>query len=123
MLGIRQVLEMAADQLMQAERPVPAGGAASANDSWKFYKRVIFCLVDPSGARIEAVVERSGDESHAAFQATSYAIDGHTKSGHTWVVLNKKRLVTEAQNDPRTCKEVVEPVRCARSRDHSHDDS
>ena len=106
-LSVRQVLEMAAEHLMQAERPVSTGGATSGNDSWKFYKRVIFCLVDPSGARIEAVVERSGDESHAAFQATSYVIHEHTNSGHAWVVLDKKRLVTDAQNDPRTCKEVV----------------
>ena len=122
-LSIRQVLEMAAEHLIEARRPVPAGGATSDNDSWKFYKRVAFFLVDPSGARIEAVVERPVDEHHVAIQATSYTIDEHTVSGQTWVVLDKKSTGRGCPERPANVQRSRRPDRCARGRDHSDDDS
>ena len=122
-LSIRQVLEMAAEHLIEARRPVPAGGATSDNDSWKFYKRVAFFLVDPSGARIEAVVERPVDERHAAFQPTSYTIDEHTVSGQTWVV-SRRSAWSRMPGKTRECaKKSSTGSMWLRDRDHSHDDS
>jgi signal transduction histidine kinase/GAF domain-containing protein len=92
-VNVKQVLERAAERLHT------------------LYQRVIFSLVDPTGARIEAVVERSHDEGKEASRRPSYPLDGSVESGHAWVVREGERLVTDASRDPRCCRELVDDLK------------
>ena len=72
------------------------------------YRRVLICLVDPKGERVEGEVDQSDDTSVDLTKMTSYALNEPEKDIQPYVVHTRvPRVVKDAKLDPLVNQEVV----------------